>query len=74
MSTPNYQPRGPWDDDEPDGLLESDNDYVSNNLELAVHLLDEHFAAQNRIANEIIGEILQNVTHWRSLPSTPRKR
>lgn len=37
-----YNPRRPLDDDAPDGYRESDRDYVLNNLELAVALLDKH--------------------------------
>lgn len=36
------KPRRPLDDDAPDGYRESDQDYVLNNLDLAVALLD-HF-------------------------------
>jgi hypothetical protein len=32
--------RRPFDDDQPDGYLESDKDYVRNNFEVAVALLD----------------------------------
>lgn len=34
-------PRRLLDDDKPDGYLESDKDYVLNNIEAAVKLLDE---------------------------------
>ena len=37
-----YTPRRPLDDDKPYGLLESDNDYVKENMELAVWLLDNY--------------------------------
>jgi hypothetical protein len=42
--TPKYKPRRPYLDDEPlqpDGLFESDRDYLANNLDLAVKLLDK---------------------------------
>jgi hypothetical protein len=39
-----YKPRRPLDSRLPDGYLESDKDYVANNLELAVRLLEEHGA------------------------------
>jgi hypothetical protein len=35
-----YKPRRPLEDDFPEGYLESDKDYVNNNFELAVKLLD----------------------------------
>jgi hypothetical protein len=37
-----YTPRRPLDDDKPDGYLESDRDYLANNTELAVRLLDAY--------------------------------
>jgi hypothetical protein len=36
----NVIPRRPYIDEEPDGYLESDNDFVSNNYEVAVKLLE----------------------------------
>lgn len=39
---PDLIPRRPLDDDKPDGYLESDIDFVLNNLELAVSLLEKH--------------------------------
>lgn len=36
------QPHGPYDDSNPDGYQESDRDYLENNRELAVMLLDNH--------------------------------
>jgi hypothetical protein len=42
--TPVYTPRRPYYDDEPDGYLESDLDYIVNNRALAVVLLDNHEA------------------------------
>lgn len=35
-----YKPRRPLDDTNPDGYMESDRDYLENNRELAVALLD----------------------------------
>lgn len=35
-----FNPRRPYDDDQPDGMEESDRDYLSNNNDLAVALLD----------------------------------
>lgn len=40
MRLPALKPRRPWRDDEPDGYMESDFDYLDNNRELAVALLD----------------------------------
>lgn len=34
-------PRRPLDDDNPDGYLENDKDFVLNNLEVAVELLEK---------------------------------
>ena len=41
---PEVSPRGLYDDDEPEGYLESDRDFVANNLAAAVWFL-EHAAA-----------------------------
>ena len=30
-----------WDDDQPDGYMESDKDFVLNNIELCVKILEE---------------------------------
>lgn len=38
---PPIQPRRLWDESEPDGYLESDFDFVHNNIEAAVYLLEE---------------------------------
>jgi hypothetical protein len=59
-----YQQRRPWADDEPDGMLESDRDYVVNNLDLAVELLDKLHADQTALADEIIDEILEEERSW----------
>lgn len=37
-----YEPRRPYLDDEPEGMLESDRDYLGNNNALAVRLLDAY--------------------------------
>ena len=37
-----YNPRRPYYDDEPDGYQESDRDYLENNNDLAVALLDRY--------------------------------
>lgn len=43
MSIPLLNPRRPLDDDNrTGGYLESDKDFVLNNIELAVHLLETH--------------------------------
>lgn len=34
--------RRPLDDEQPDGYLESDNDFVNNNMEAAVWFLENH--------------------------------
>lgn len=39
-----YKSRRPYKDNEPNGYMESDRDYINNNLNLAVSLLDEHGA------------------------------
>lgn len=47
MTAPTYTPRQPLPPlvgDEPTGYMESDRDYVLNNCELAVLLLDQHGA------------------------------
>lgn len=43
---PKVSPRRPLDDDKPDGYLESDRDYVQNNMEAAVWFLDNRDALQ----------------------------
>lgn len=43
--TPEIKPRRPFDDDCPEGYLESDRDFVDNNLEACVSFLE---AAQKR--------------------------
>lgn len=39
MDSPIY-PRRPYDDEKPDGYMESDNDFVLNNIGAAVELLE----------------------------------
>lgn len=61
----NFNPRRPFEDNRPDGLLESDMDFVRNNFELAVQLLEklpeildaDGLSAQDRI--EMIYEIFE---------------
>jgi len=40
--TPKHIPRRPYEDDKPDGYLESDRDYFENNSELILALLENH--------------------------------
>jgi hypothetical protein len=47
---PEHRPRRPLDEAQPDGDLESDRDYLVNNNDLAVALLDRH-ASQVTIDN-----------------------
>ena len=42
-------PRRPLNDAEPDGYQESDRDYVLNNLDLAVRLLDAYDQHQSSL-------------------------
>lgn len=42
-----YNKRRPFEDGCPDGYLESDKDYLLNNLELAVKLLNEYGSGVN---------------------------
>jgi hypothetical protein len=39
-------PRRPLDDDNPDGYLESDQDFVLNNIEVAVELLERELKGE----------------------------
>jgi hypothetical protein len=41
MVSRKFKPRRPLDADKPDGYLESDKDFVLNNFDLAVKLLEE---------------------------------
>ncbi len=43
-----YTPRRPYEDDKPDGYQESDRDYLENNNDLAVALLDRYGPRTNR--------------------------
>ena len=54
MSQPKFQPRRPFDDDTPEGLLESDQDFVLNNLEICVQYLE-----QIQLAHEMVDEIIE---------------
>ena len=36
-----FNKRRPLDDDQPDGYMESDRDFVNNNIELCVKILEE---------------------------------
>jgi hypothetical protein len=47
MDLPTPNPRRLYNEEEPDGYLESDQDYIENNLSLAVKLLEAH--AEGRI-------------------------
>lgn len=44
--------RRPLDDEVPDGLMESDNDFVKNNIEVAVWLLENAIGLLNLIDYE----------------------
>ena len=39
MKIHDFRPRGLWDDDKPEGYLESDNDFIRNNQELVIEFL-----------------------------------
>jgi hypothetical protein len=41
-------PRRPWDDEDPTGYLESDIDFVHNNLEAAVKLLERELEKREK--------------------------
>lgn len=67
---PKLIPRGPWDDENPDGMLESDDDYVAKNMELAVALLDlaahpANVAQGNRLAKHWIEEVADDLKRRR---------
>jgi hypothetical protein len=49
--------RRPYDDNEPDGYLESDNDFVQNNIEVAVKLMDE--GGLQSFAKAVLSEALK---------------
>jgi len=44
LSLPEFRPRRPLVDSEPKGYMESDTDFLFNNLELALRLLEAHGA------------------------------
>jgi hypothetical protein len=50
---PKVVPRRPYDDDMPEGYLESDRDYVENNMDAAVILLDRVVTARQEDPNDI---------------------
>jgi hypothetical protein len=52
----NVIPRRPYFDEEPDGYLEGDNDFVLNNHEVVVKLLEGD--ALKKFAELIVGECL----------------
>jgi hypothetical protein len=55
----NVIPRRPYIDEEPDGYLESDNDFVSNNYEVAVKLLEGDLL--KKFAELIIDDVMNEV-------------
>lgn len=53
-------PRRPLDDDNPEGYLESDQDFVMNNLEAAVELLEKELEKETQMENkEAVGKLLE---------------
>ena len=55
----NVIPRRPYIDEEPDGYLESDNDFVSNNYEVAVKLLEGDLL--KKFAELIVAECIRKI-------------
>lgn len=49
LMTDTFKPRRPYDDAEPEGYQESDQDFVNNNLDLCVAFLGALQASQQRI-------------------------
>jgi hypothetical protein len=41
LDTSDFKPRRPYDDDQPDGYMESDRDFVENNFDLCMRLLEK---------------------------------
>lgn len=41
IDTSDFKPRRPYDDNEPDGYMESDKDFLDNNLELCLRFLQK---------------------------------
>ncbi len=54
----NIEARRPYIDDEPDGYLESDNDFVQNNSDSVVALLE---GGLQKFAKELLGEALKTI-------------
>jgi hypothetical protein len=44
-------PRRPYDDEKPDGYMESDKDFVLNNLDAAVELLERELKIKEQASN-----------------------
>lgn len=44
LKMPRVKPRQPYEDDRPNGYMESDRDYMENNLDACVWFLDNHKA------------------------------
>ena len=44
-------PRRPYNDEKPDGYMESDKDFVLNNLDAAVELLERELKIKGRSQN-----------------------
>ena len=53
------KPRRPFYDDVPDGLLESDRDFINNNFDACVAFLEE--------GNEIIKSIRELILKWKGM-------
>jgi len=45
-------PRRPFYDDQPEGYLESDKDFLLNNFEAAIELLERELAAQQCVQSD----------------------
>lgn len=46
---PEIEPRRPYAEDQPEGYLESDRDFVTNNLEACVWFLENHAKLQELV-------------------------
>jgi hypothetical protein len=57
-------PRRPLDDDRPDGYLESDRDFVMNNIEAAVELLERELGDKTLTEKEKAKEVVDALTHY----------
>ena len=62
-----FTPRRPLIEDRPDEYMESDREYVMNNLALAVRLLD-NWEEQLRIVDELVDEIIAERKAETNLP------